>query len=361
MDLAPPAPQFGRALLTLTAAATIAVSPVAAAALGPADSGQGAHSIPVYLFARLAHDIGHNDWAFQGQTDGRVAWAATYAALGVFWIAIALWVRWRARRGPGGSDGAGTVAGLSVDARGAESAVAASAASAGVALSAGAGADIGFAADGGMGVGAQNAVSDGMASSAGVEAGVGIAPTPSTGLWWKVLLAALGVEAVAGCLTIGIGLFAAWNSWAPDTALLHASDLCSPWWSCVAAGLVAARAERSRTVLRATVGYGLLLVIVLVVPLPVPDLVRVLVLAVPAAAPALLRTPSEPEVGAGTGPESVGAPSPETRTIPTGAEADAVNASSPETRTVPSKPGVVGIASPGTGTGAPEAGIANAD
>ena len=218
MDLAAPAPRFGNALLALTAAATIAVAPVAAAALGPAGSGSAAHSVPVYVLARLAHDIGHNDWAFQGQADGRTAWVIAYAGLALFWLAVALWVRHRSRGAAEGAPGA----------------------------------------------------------------------VPA-GLWWRVLLAALGAEAAAGCLTIGAGLLAAWSSWTPDALVLHAADLCSPWWSCVAAGLVVARAEHSWRVLRAVLGYGLLLAVVLAVPLPLPDLVRVLVLAVPAALPALLK------------------------------------------------------------------------
>jgi hypothetical protein len=70
---------------------------------------------------------------------------------------------------------------------------------------------------------------------------------------------------------------------------------------------VAARAERSRTVLRATLGYGLLLAIVLAVPLPVPDLVRVLILAVPAAAPALLRPRAPRVAAAGATPDAAAA------------------------------------------------------
>ena len=222
MDLAPPVPRFGHAVLTLTAAATIAAAPVAADALGPAGSGQSAHAIPVYALARLAHDIGHNDWAFQGRADGRVDWALSYAGLAVFWFAVALWVRRRARRG----------------------------------------------------YGAETATTSGAGAT--------------NGLWWRLLLAALGAQAAAGCLTIGAGLLAAWASWTPDGYVLHAADLCSPWWSCVAAGLVVARAERSRPVLYATLAYGLLLALELVLPLPLPGLAGMLLLAVPAALPALL-------------------------------------------------------------------------
>lgn len=231
MDLAAPAPRFGNALLALTAAATIAVAPVAAAALGPAGSGSAAHSVPVYVLARLAHDIGHDDWAFQGRADGRAAWVIAYAGLALFWLAVALWVRARARRAAGAAERA-------------------------------------------------------------------------DGLWWRVLLAAFGAELLAGCLAVGAGLLAAWNSWSPDAFVLHAADLCSPWWSCVAAGLVVARAERSRRALWAVLGYGLLLAVVLLVPLPVPDLISTLLLAVPAALPALLRpaapvaTPGSPDAAA---------------------------------------------------------------
>ncbi len=87
------APRFSRALLALTAAATIAASPLATDAFGPAGSGQGAHSIPVYLISRISHDVGHNDWAFQGQDANRVNWVVSYVALGLFWLVIALWMR----------------------------------------------------------------------------------------------------------------------------------------------------------------------------------------------------------------------------------------------------------------------------
>lgn len=237
MEHASAAPRFGNALLTLTAAATVAVAPVAAFALGPAGSGQGAHSVPVYVFARLAHDIGHNDWAFQGQAAGRAAWMIAYAGLGAFWVAVALWMRARARR-----------------------------------------------------------AADSAAS----------APGRTRGLWWRVLLAALGAEVAAGSLTFGAGLLAAWNSWTPDAFVLHAADLCSPWWSCVAAGLVVARGERSRPALLATLGYGLLLAIVLVVPLPVPDAARTLLLAVPAALPALIGPAAR-----GSAPAESSGPSPD--------------------------------------------------
>jgi hypothetical protein len=91
-------PRFSRAMLALTAAATLAVVPVSTAAVGPAGSGASAHSSPVYVLAQAAHDIGHNDWAFQGGVAGRVAWVVSYVALGLFWLVIALWIRRRVKR-----------------------------------------------------------------------------------------------------------------------------------------------------------------------------------------------------------------------------------------------------------------------
>src|SRR5258708_5546388 len=91
------APQFSRALLALVAAATIAVAPIADRAIAPAGNGDGAHASPVYLLALASHDIGHNDWAFQGGLAGPVAWAVAYAAIAVFWLGVALWMRFRAR------------------------------------------------------------------------------------------------------------------------------------------------------------------------------------------------------------------------------------------------------------------------
>jgi hypothetical protein len=98
VDAAADGPRFSRAVLALVAAATLAVAPVADKAVGPAASGDGAHSSPVYLLAQAAHDIGHNDWAFQGGVAGRVGWAVGYAALGLFWLGVALWVRRRGGR-----------------------------------------------------------------------------------------------------------------------------------------------------------------------------------------------------------------------------------------------------------------------
>ncbi|HEU5331212.1 MAG TPA: hypothetical protein VFU73_00560 [Actinocrinis sp.] len=92
------APRFTRATLALTAAATLAVAPVATLAFGPAGSGASAHTSPVYVLAQAAHDIGHNDWAFQGGLAGRIEWVATYLVLGLFWLVAALWMRWRVKR-----------------------------------------------------------------------------------------------------------------------------------------------------------------------------------------------------------------------------------------------------------------------
>jgi hypothetical protein len=229
-------PRFGRALLALTAAATIAAAPLAAAAIGPADSGQSAHSIPVYLISRVSHDIGHNDWAFQGQNAGRVDWVVPYVALGLFWLIIALWIRTRVRRS--------------------------------------------------------------VTRVAETEAAI---PDPDRSrqlrqpqLWRRVLLVTWSVEGVAGLLTLGAGAYAAWTSTPIGPTVLRAADLCSPWWSCVAAVLVVARAERSTTALRAILGYALLLAIVLLIPLPGPEFVKVLLLALPAAIPALTAADSAP-------------------------------------------------------------------
>jgi hypothetical protein len=260
-------PRFGRALLALAAAATIAIAPVAAIALAPADSGRSAHSIPVYLFGRLSHDVGHNEWAFAGTGNdtGLIEWAACYAALGLFWLAVAMWVRAAAR---------GRAATRSRVAARSE-------------------------VSGRSGVGAEGG---GVARNTGHGPGTGYKK-----IWWQTLLAAWATEAVLGCLTVGVGLVAERNSWPPDAFILHATDLCSPWWSCVAVALVVARAERSSVVLRAAVCYGLLLAVFLIVPLPFPAVLKALVLAVPAAIPAVM-TPRDPAAvpAAPAGPAAVG-------------------------------------------------------
>ena len=242
------APQsFSRALLALTAAATLAVTPLAAPAIAPANSGQSAHSIPVYLISRLSHDVGHNDWAFQGQTAGRVAWAVSYLALALFWLLITLWLRARTHN------------------------------------------------------------SDNMNATAAREPrphnwkhapnpSHEVRTVPSSHLWRHVLIAAWSAEAITGFLTLGAGAYAAWTSTPLGPTVLRAADLCSPWWSCVAAVLVVARSERSTIAFRAILGYGLMLAIVLLVPLPGPDALKVLLLALPAAIPAVLAEGSAPSI-----------------------------------------------------------------
>jgi len=221
---AEPAPQFTRATFALAAAATLAVSPVATLAFGPAGSGASAHTSPVYVLAQAAHDIGHNDWAFQGGLAGRVEWAATYVVLGLFWLVAALWVRWRVNR-----------AGIGRDER-------------------------------------------------------------RRRLWIKALIAAWAAEAVAGSLTLGAGMYVAWNSATLGPAILRAVDLCSPWWSFVAVLVVVGFAEHRRLAFRGAILYGVLLAVLLLVPVPGPDAVKVLVLAAAAAVPALLD--AEPAAGA---------------------------------------------------------------
>jgi hypothetical protein len=94
----PARPRFGRALLALTAAATIAACPFAGSAFGLADSPASGHAVAVFVLAKLTHDVGHNDWAFQGTTTGLVGWATAYAGVGLFWLPVALWVRRRGGR-----------------------------------------------------------------------------------------------------------------------------------------------------------------------------------------------------------------------------------------------------------------------
>lgn len=205
---------FSRALLTLVAAATIAISPVAADMLGLAGSGYSAHSIPVYLISRYAHDVGHNDWAFQGQPAGRIDWVVSYVALALFWLAVSIWI----------------------------------------------------------------AVSIGLGRHSRGER-----------LWLRVLIAAWTAELVTGLLTLGSGAVAEWTSTPLGPTVLHAADVCSPWWSCVAAVLVVARAERSVIAIRAITAYAAVLTVLLLVPLPGPDVVKALLLALPVAIPALSR------------------------------------------------------------------------
>ena len=228
---AEPDPRFSRATLALTAAATLAAAPVATVAFGPAGSGASAHTSPVYVLAQAAHDIGHNDWAFQGGLTGRIEWAAAYVALGLFWLAAALWIRWRVKR-------------------------------------------------------------------------AGVAREDSRRrLWIKALVAAWAIEAAAGSLTLGAGVYVAWHPTALGPAILRAADLCSPWWSFVAVLCVLGSAEHRRLALRSSalggaVLYGVLLAVLLIVPVPGPDAVKVLVLAAAAAAPAL----PDPQPVGGTSP-----------------------------------------------------------
>lgn len=80
-----------RTVFALAAAATIAAAPLApAAGLGP-----GTQAVLVRVVAQAAHDIGHNDWAFQSSLGDRYAWIAGYACLAVFWSAVAVWCRSR--------------------------------------------------------------------------------------------------------------------------------------------------------------------------------------------------------------------------------------------------------------------------
>lgn len=211
-------PQHGRALLALVAAGTVAVAPIADTVLGPAGGGDGAHSSPVFLLAEVSHDIGHNDWAFQGGLADRIIWVITYVAIAVAWIGIAVWIRTRDRR-----------AARATEPR-----------------------------------------------------------RPITKLWLKVLGAAIGAQFAAGLLTIGAGLYAQWTATDLGPVVLRLADVCSPWWSCVAALIVVARAERSAIVLRAAVAYGVVLAVVLLVPLPGPGDVKALILAATVALPALL-------------------------------------------------------------------------
>lgn len=282
-----PQPLFSRALLALTAAATIAVAPLAAAAIAPADSGHSAHSIPVYLISRISHDVGHNDWAFQGQDAGRVSWVATYAGLALFWLAAALWIRTRSRR-PEALEALGAPAtALTEAAEVAEAAETRSAEAVEV-----------RSAEAVEGVGASvretGSAVVAEAGSAGVAEGE---RRIRLRLWLRVLLAAWAAELVTGLLTLGAGAYAEWTSTPIGADVLKVADLCSPWWSCVAAVLVVARAERSGLAVRAIAGYAVLLAVVLLVPLPGPDALKVLLLAVPAAIPALL-TPREPNASA---------------------------------------------------------------
>lgn len=226
-------PRHSRALLALVAAGTLAVAPIADTVLGPAGGGDGAHSSPVFLLAEVSHDVGHNDWAFQGGLDERFIWVATYLAIALAWLGIALWLRTRDRR----------------------------------------------------------------AARALAESRSAPAPKPSK-LWLRTLIAALATQFAAGVLTIGAGLYAQWTATDLGPVALRLADACSPWWSCVAALLVVARAERNTVALRAAIGYGVVLALLLLVPLPGPGDVKAVVLAATAAIPALLGRKPTPEADA---------------------------------------------------------------
>lgn len=203
-----------RVLLTLVAVGTITVAPLAEGAIGPAGAGQSAHSSPVYLLALASHNVGRNDWAYQGGIQARISWAATYVVLGLFWLAVALWMRHR----------------------------------------------------------------NGRAPTAGV----------TKHLWLKTLGAAWGAELLAGALVIGGAGYAEYTSTQPGPLVLRVIDVCSPWWSAVAALVVVATAERDARAMGSAIAFGFLLACVLLVPAPVPNGVKALFLAVPMAVGALL-------------------------------------------------------------------------
>ncbi|MGH6654939.1 MAG: hypothetical protein ACRDVE_07000 [Actinocrinis sp.] len=239
-----PARQHSRTLLALVAAGTVAVAPLAGTAIGPAGGGQSAHSSPIYLLALASHDVGHNEWAYEGGFDARISWAVTYLALGLFWLLVTLWMRYHGdiKRGEikRGEIGRGDIGGCDIGRRDT----------------------------------AQSAPSDGV--------------TVTKRLWLKTLGAAWGAEFLAAALVVGGATYAEYTSTAPGPFVLRLIDVCSPWWSAFAALLVVARAERDKRAMRAALGYGLLLAFLLLVPVPGPDVVKILVLAVPAAVGALL-------------------------------------------------------------------------
>jgi hypothetical protein len=114
-------------------------------------------------------------------------------------------------------------------------------------------------------------------------------PQQTTGrLWLRLWIVVLAVEFAAGVLTIGAVLYAQWTATSLGPVALRLADACSPWWSCVAALAVVARAERNTVALRAALAYGAVLAVLLLVPLPGPNIIKVLVLAATAAIPALL-------------------------------------------------------------------------
>jgi hypothetical protein len=236
----------------------------------------------------------------------------TYVGLALFWLAVSIWIRLRTRRAAAAAAFAsavdGAASGAVVDAVGGAGVVASlvDGAAAGVVANATDGAAAGAAPAAGTeaaAAGAATAPAAGAATApaagaaiapgaevvaAAVDAGSAVGEGRRVRLWLRVLLAAWAAELLAGLLTFGAVAYAEWTSTPIGADVLRAADLCSPWWSCVAAVLVVARAERSTIAVRAIAGYAALLAIVLLVPLPGPDAVKVLLLAVPAAVPAML-------------------------------------------------------------------------
>jgi hypothetical protein len=202
--------RYGRGVLALTGAATTVAAAFGGTALTLAGEAGRGHAPVAYLLTQLNHDIGHNDWAFQGGPAGRVGWIATYVALWLFWLGVALWMRALGRR------------------RG--------------------------------------------------------HPAP----WLRVVAAAWLVQLGVFLLSFAAVYGAAHTSSWPGPLLLRVADLCSPWWTCVAALTALAVAERGRLLIRATAGYAALLALLLLVPLPGPAWVWILLLAATAGVPAAL-------------------------------------------------------------------------
>lgn len=213
-------PQHSRALLAIVAAGTLAMAPISGTVIGIAGSGYSGHSSPAYLLAELSHDIGHNDWAFEGGFAGRVIWSVTYVALALAWFFVTLWMRARDRRAARAAGPAGK-------------------------------------------------------------------SRPRRRLWLKTWGAVLAVEFAAGVLTISAAISAQWTATSLGPVVLRLADACSPWWSCVAALVVVARAERNTIALRAAIAYGAVLTLLLLVPLPGPNDIKTLILAATVGVPAL--------------------------------------------------------------------------
>lgn len=209
--------RYGRAVLALTAAATTVAAGFGGTALPLAGEASRGHAPEAYLLAQATHDIGHNDWAFQGGPSGRVGWIATYVVLWLLWLGAALWLRALGRR------------------RG--------------------------------------------------------RPAPWLRVWAAAWLTQLGVFAASFAAVYGAEHTSA--SWL-GPPLLRLADLCSPWWTCAAALIAVALAERGRVLIRATAGYAALLAVLLLVPLPGPAWLWLLLLAASAGVPAVLAPASPP-------------------------------------------------------------------